>query len=429
MRNVCKVFFVVLAALCGACYMEQSSARAVPLIETEFLADAGDPAIASALELIRRDPASGDGYVSLAARYIALARESGDFSLNLKAVKSIERALSIEPDDARARRLKASLLATFHRFDEAKELADKLREEFPNDPFVYGVLTDANVELGNYDEAIAAAQKMMDIKPNSSSYARAAHLRSLHGDHKGALEMYMLAARTADPRDKEAQSWCLVSLAKEQMKHGEFERAEKILDESLVISPGYGLALIEKAKIRAAKGDHQQARILLSEMIRKNPTQEAYILMGDIELADGNSTGAQENYTKAEEIGRGAAGDMHRFALLWADRDVRLDEALSIAEKDYETNKDIYASDILAWCLYKSGRYDQAKQMIAQALRLNSNDARILYHAGMIHKALGESEEARGMLIAALKANPNFDLFQAGLAKQAIRELSQVASR
>ena len=428
MRNVWKISLVVVLALCGACSIERGSASEIPVINKEFLADAGDPKILAALDAIGKDPSSG-AYVSLASRYISIARESGNFSLNRKAEKAVDMALGIKPDDLRARKLKASLLATFHRFDEARALANELRAEIPGDPFIYGVLVDANVELGNYEEAIAAAQKMVDLKPNSSSYARAAHLRSLYGDHKGAVELYTLAARTADPGDNEAQSWCLVTLAKEHIKHGELDQAQKILAESLAISPGYGLALLERANVFIAKGDYQQARANLTEVIGKYPTQETYIRVGDIDLASGNSAAADENYKKAEEIGRGDDGDMHRFALLWADRGVRLDEALAIAQKDYETNKDIYASDILAWCLYKAGRYDDAKQIITQAMRLNTNDARILYHAGMIHKALGESREAREFLTAALRANPSFDLFQADVARQALQEVDKPASR
>ncbi|MCV4640225.1 hypothetical protein OFB62_33500, partial [Escherichia coli] len=76
-----------------------------------------------------------------------------------------------EPNDPWAKKLQASLSLTFHRFANGLELANRLLKEFPDDPFVYGVLADANTELGNYPEAVAAAQKMVDLRPNSSSYA------------------------------------------------------------------------------------------------------------------------------------------------------------------------------------------------------------------------------------------------------------------
>ena len=40
---------------------------------------------------------------------------------------------------------------------EGLEAGKALQKEFPDDAFVYGVLTDANAELGNYDAAVDAA--------------------------------------------------------------------------------------------------------------------------------------------------------------------------------------------------------------------------------------------------------------------------------
>ncbi|HKX83679.1 MAG TPA: tetratricopeptide repeat protein, partial [Pyrinomonadaceae bacterium] len=128
-------------------------------------------------------------------------------------------------------------------------------------------------------------------------------------------------------------------------------------------------------------------------------------------------------YRSAEDLIRNTTGDLHRLALLWAEHGEKLDEALAVAAGDYETNKDIYAADILAWCLYKNGRYAEAKEKIGEALRLNTGDARILYHAGMIEKALGNSKTARNLLRSALTANPYFDMRGASELRLALQAL------
>src|SRR5262249_23536591 len=227
------------------------------------------------------------GYLQLAAIYIRRARETGDFNVNRKAMSAVDQALEKEPESIPARKLKFSLLATFHRFSEAREMAAGLRDQYPSDPFAYGILTDANGERGDYDAAHRAAQKMIDLKPNSSSYARVGHLRSLYGNHSGAIEMMTLAAQTADPRDKEAQSWCLVTMGKEFFKAGEFEKSEKVLDEAIQISPDYGLALVEKARVRAAKGDYQGAADYLAKSQSHFPSPESLILSGDLFATQG----------------------------------------------------------------------------------------------------------------------------------------------
>ena len=109
---------------------------------------------------------------------------------------------------------------------------------------------------------------------------------------------------------------------------------------------------------------------------------------------------------------------------LWADQNIKLDEALEIATREHEMRKDIFTADTLAWVLYKKGNFAEAKKASAEAMRLKSNDARILYHAGMIEKELGNKTEAAKLLKQALSINPKFDVLQAETAQKALQELS-----
>lgn len=387
----------------------------------------GDPEAATALQAIERMPDSPLGYNQLAILYIQRARRSGDFALFGKAEAVVNRALEIAPRDASSRKLSALLLLTFHRFAEALERGKELNQEFPNDALVYGILTDANFELGNYDDAVAAAQKMVDLKPNSASYARAAHIRSLYGDQAGTIELYTSAARSTDPKDAEGQSWCLVQLGDEYFKYGKFTEAEKIYDEALSILPDFYLALAAKGKIRAAQNDFEGAEKFLTMVLDRVPNVESAVLLGDIYSRKGEIDKAKTQYDLVEVMERkiGLNSDQKRLALMWADQNVRLAEALEITEREHAARKDIYTEDAYAWCLYKNGRLKEAKESITRAMRIKSNDARILYHAGMIEKDLGNKGEAARLLGRALELNPAFDLIQAENAKLALREVKQ----
>ncbi len=59
----------------------------------------------------------------------------------------------------------------------------------------YGVIGDALVELGRYDAAFAAFQRMVTLRPGLSSYARVAYARELTGDPVGALDGHAARAR------------------------------------------------------------------------------------------------------------------------------------------------------------------------------------------------------------------------------------------
>ncbi len=58
----------------------------------------------------------------------------------------------------------------------------------PYDADAYGVIGDALVELGRYDEAFEAFQTMVDTKPELASYARVSYARELLGDVVGAID-------------------------------------------------------------------------------------------------------------------------------------------------------------------------------------------------------------------------------------------------
>lgn len=429
MRSKLLIFLLlmlisVLIAGTGACSKNTAEITTAKASEQVTAAPA-DRDISAALALIEKMPDSTLALNQLAILYIKKARETGDFEYNAKAESAVRKALSIAPEDSATRKLQASLHLTFHRFGDALELGNQLIQEVPNDSFIYGVLTDANAELGNYEEAVAAAQKMVDLKPNSNSYARVAHLRSLHGDHAGAVEMYKLAARTADPSDKEAQSWCLTQLGDEFWKNGKYKEAEAVYDEALHVLPNYYLALEGKGRIRAAQRDFAGAESFLTEAQNRFPSPRTIVELARVYGLQGNVEKADAQFQLLEVVDQklGVAGDQKDLALSWADRDMKLDEAVEIAASEYKARKDVYTADVYAWCLYKQGRFAEAKEPMANAMRLKTGDARFLYHAGMIEKALGNKKEAVRLIGEAVKLNPSFDLVQTEKANEALTAL------
>jgi tetratricopeptide (TPR) repeat protein len=311
-----------------------------------------------------------------------------------------------------------------HRFAEAVDAAKKLSTDAPNDSFVYGVLADAYIEVGENKKAVEAAQKMVDLKPGTASYSRVAQLRSLYGDHKGAVEMFTQAARAADPSDVETQNWCLVQLGDEFWKNGKYVDAERVYDEALRNYPGYFLALVSKARVRASLDDYAGAEKLLTDVELDRPNANAILMLGDIYSLRGEIEKAEAQYAQFDAIqaNLGTAADHRRLVLSWAARG-KVDQALELATSEYAAEKSIYSADLLAWSLFKVGRAAEARTYIAEAMRLKTNDARTLYHAGMIAKANGDRREAKRLLSVALELNPAFDLVQAIDARKALAEV------
>lgn len=421
--NSIKFALILSIAICSACSSSVSSYSEAPTTAPAMIPET-DPEVRTALEFIAKAPDSTLGYQQLAVVYIRRGRETGDSSYHGKAETAVKKALEIAPDDMTAKKLNATLLLAFHRFAQARDLATEMQQDNPTDAFIFGVLTDANAELGNYDASAAAVQKMVDLRPNSSSYARVAHIRSLNGEHKGAVEMYKLAARTADPQDREAQSWCLVQLANEYWKYGKFAESEKVYDEALSNFPNYHLAEIGKGRVLAAQNKMDEAIKYLFAVNERSPKADISTLLGDVYFRLGNAAESQKFYQLGEELEAGAGeGEAKHMAMLWANRDHKLGEVLATMEREYIRQQDVYTEDAYAWALYKNGKFAEAKEMSKKAMRINANEPLFFFHAGMIEKALGNKKAAVQMLEKALKQNPAFDLVQAEAAKTALNEL------
>jgi Flp pilus assembly protein TadD len=82
------------------------------------------------------------------------------------------------------------------------------------------------------------------------------------------------------------------------------------------------------------------------------------------------------------------------------------EEALRVAEAEIARRGDLLTRDAYAWALHRNGRSAEAWEQVSRALGLDTKDARILYHAGVIAAANGDSSRARELFEESLAANP-----------------------
>jgi len=385
-----------------------------------------DQRILRAKQAIAQMPNRSEGYNQLASAYMQKARETANFDFNAQAGETIAQSLSVEPDNYDALKLRAKLELTFHRFAEALKTAQHAQTIRADDHDVWGQITDALVELGDYPGAVKSAQKMVDLRPDSSAYARISYLRSLHGDTQGAIHAMVAAVKAANPNDAEGAAWCRVQLGNELMNAGKLDAAEMEFDEALRIFPDHPLALRAKAHARIAAGDLAGA-IGISE--REPGSADAAQMRGDLYVLLGRNDAAAQEYEKFEMLERENAALERSWRHLlnyWLDHDRNLAEALSLATREYEARKDIFTCDSLAWALFKNGRATHATKLIDEALRTGTKDARINYHAGIIYKTLKARDKAARCLQLAAALNSSFDPVQAENARKALAELNRI---
>jgi tetratricopeptide (TPR) repeat protein len=300
------------------------------------------------------------------------------------AEAAISRSLAVEPDNYDGLKLRTKLQLTYHRFAEALETTHHIQTFRNDDHDVWGQITDALVALGDYPAAVRAAQKMVDLRPDSSSYARVSYLRSLHGDTQGAIDAMTAAMKAANPNDPESVAWCRVQIGNELMNAEKLEEAEREFEAALLIFPNHSLALQSKARARVAAGDLQGAVAIYE---REPNSADAAQALGDIFTKLGQIDAAKAAYQKFDTLERENAAlerSWRHMINFWLDHDQNLVEALRLASTEYESRKDIFTCDSLAWALFKNGRVAEAKRVIKEALRTGSKDQRINEHATII---------------------------------------------
>lgn len=431
---------VLLMSLAGVgwwSYQKRASRRLAAGVATSSgsqsapssLADQQLRAAERQIKALPRDPA---GYAALATAYMHKARETGDGAYYGRAEAACKKALELDPKSYAAIRLLSWVYSGQHRFREALNAAGKALEIDPRDPWNYGTLGDALVELGEYSEAAEAIQKMVDLRPDVNAYTRAAHIRELYGDPQGAIEIMGMALRAASSRDREHSAWCRVQLGNLFLNSGRLVEAESHYQAALKIFPEYHYALAGMGRVRTAQRRFDEAIGFYQKSIDFLPTQEAVASLAELFTHLKRSAEAARQYELLETIeqinrANGVRPEPH-MALFYADHDQKLDEALRIARQHASERRDVRTLDTLAWVLFKSGRYSEALAAIKKAMRLGTKDALMHYHYGMILSKLGREEEAARALKQALSINPYFHLQHADQARAIVKQPYLAAS-
>jgi tetratricopeptide (TPR) repeat protein len=354
---------------------------------------------------IAQQPTS-ENLTHLATAYLREAQRGGDVRYHAQAEEICDRVLEREGPTPNVLALKALSLAGQHRFREAIASARQAIALNPDWPAAYGALADGLIELGRYEQAVDAVQRMLDLKPTGAAYARAAHLRTLHGDQAGGLALMKLAVDASAPKGD--RPWMLIHLANDQLAAGETRAALLSYEEILLQQPEQPLALAGVAKIAAARGDYETAVQYLERVLAQRPDPDAHVALGDALTVVGRAADAQTHYQEAERLERAELSgpgepEYRHLAILLADRGTGLDEAVEIARLDAAGRDDIYTADTLAWTLFRSGRVTEASVVARRAMRLGTKDPVLLFHAGLIAAAAGHRENASTWLREALR--------------------------
>ena len=191
---------------------------------------------------LKAKPGDAQTKLLLAKEFMQEGRVTGNYSYyNKAALGLINKTLEKDPKNFDAICLKSIVYLSQHRFAEAREIALQGAQINAYSSFIYGSLVDANVELGNYAEAVKMCDKMVGIRPDIRSYSRVSYLREIHGDAAGAVEAVKMAVSAGFPGSEDTE-WARMVLAHLCEDTGAMDKAENEYKIALAERPDYPFA-------------------------------------------------------------------------------------------------------------------------------------------------------------------------------------------
>lgn len=423
---------LALGALVGGVLAEARSASPAPaapvaLVDRALTGAAGVGARGvSALEAqVRQQPRDASLLVQLGFAHQIRWRETSDPRHLTRSENALRRALRFGSDDADAVLGLGAVALIRHDFRTALRYGRRAELLLPGSSRPYGVIGDALVELGRYDAAFAAFERMVTLRPGLASYSRIAYARELVGDREGAAQAMRLALDAAAGQP-EPSAWALVELAKLEQGSGAERRVDRLLRRALRFVPGYVYARMELARIELAQGRLTRALREARLAADAAPTPHTYDLLAELLDRAGRGRAAAKRRAAgkvldAELVANGMRIELE-LAVHRADFRFEPEATVAIARRVRAYQPSIHVDDALGWALARAGRCREALPYARRALRLGTQDPLMFFHRGYAAGCAGNRAEMRTWYARALALNPEFSIRWAPVARQALRD-------
>ncbi len=389
-------------------------------------ADTLSRTIASLQQRLHQDPGDAESWAGLGFAYVQQARVSADPTYYPKAEGALRRSLALQPHgNADAFAGMGSLAAARHDFSAALAWGERARAVNPYNATIRAIVGDALIELGRYRQAFAELQRMIDLRPDVSTYSRVSYAQELQGSLPAAehsMEMaYEAAGSAADA------AWASYYLGELAWNQGDLAGARADYVRGTRIDPTFVPNFEGLAKVEAARDDTPAALRDYASVTRRYPLPQYVLEFGDLAAAAGQTDLANQQYAlfHAEVRLFAASGVDTNLEVAQFDADHGTDVAggVAAARAEYALRRSITVADALAWALHAAGYDREALRYANRSLSLGTRSALLFFHRGMIERGLGMRRAARSDLAQALRINPNFSFLWAAPARQALAHL------
>lgn len=378
--------------------------------------------------VLERDVArdSGDQITSrmLSGEYMQRYRERGDVGDILRAEHAARASLKAQlyGNIAGDAALTTALLA-LHRFHEARRpLGDARLYVGANPGFL---MNDAglSLELGEYPRAESLLARVGPINDPAVQITRSRYDEESGklAEARTLLERAMRQADSIYDTPAERRAWFHFRMGELAFLAGDNDGAIAAERAAIAIFPDDFLAYNALARDLAANHRWDEAEAAAQRGVTLMPSPETFGYLADAQAARGETAAAaatRDEIVAIERIGNAQHLSDRLLAVYYADHGLRLDDAYAIAHRELSVRDDIYTEDTLAWTAAKDEKWDVARAAERKAIRFDTEDPRMQYHAGFIALHFGDRAEAKARFTRALALNPHFHPTQADDARR-----------
>ena len=364
-----------------------------------------DDDAAGALKLLENNPPH-DGEI---APIMLRARLLQSLNRGDEALPLLQKTLRENPDDKRLGLTYARTLVEQNRIEQAKTQFASLVQQYPEDDELRFSLALVCLELKSWDEAEGYLQELID----RDSHVDAAHLNlgriaEERNDPQGALIEYALVGPGNDYLPAQLrQADILIS-------HGRGAEASQKLAAARDAQPDYAIQLyLIEAETLSANNQTDRAWSVLQQAVKQYP-DDSSLLYSRAMLAEKRNDLPHMEADLRTIIQREPDNAMALNALGYtlSDRTTRYDEAKALIQQAYDLNpKDPAVLDSLGWVNFRLGNLPEAERLLRQALD-RFPDQEVAAHLGEVLWASGKQREAKKIWGQFLKENPDSPLLR-----------------
>jgi Flp pilus assembly protein TadD len=175
------------------------------------------------------------------------------------------------------------------------------------------------------------------------------------------------------------------------------------------LNPDDGEAVSIYAQLQSQRGQVANANGAWEQWAKTHPSNAGvFAILGALEESRGDKRKAEDDYKKALQIQPSQALAANNLAYMMLVNGENVDVALTLAQTarrgmPNSTN----SADTLAWAYYYKGVYGSARDLLEDAVKIDSNNSSLQYHLGMVYAKMKDRGNAASHLKKAISLAPN----------------------